>query len=379
MAKVLNFTVVPQVIKTPYLDKMFGTNGPLFVRADVSFEMKGVSTNFSNALRRVAIDEVPHFSLDVEDIYTDDGSIFPKQVEIGIHSIGVGQNIDPQVISKAIFSLDVTNKNAHSIWIYSCDLVSNIKMDPIFNKTIPLCELSANCTLRIPKIVIKSGLGIEDARYNASCSGVSMPMDNPPIPNYDGPDSGLSIPSMEAMSTHYMIKTTIPATQDAMNDAIDLFVASCKVIQRRLLNIVTAINNENSSSISYLRNGNNCTIKIPNETHTIGTIVRESTFLECESSAVGGKSKLESISYKIAQHEDNMMTIKMSVKKECSEEIIDILTRSITSAVLKYSSVSDQIEKLRGKKLSNAAAAEEPTTVAKKKAGKTSAKPKAKK
>ena len=379
MAKVFNFNVVPQVIKTPYLDKMYGTKGPQFVPANVSFEMKGVSTNFSNALRRVAIDEVPHFSLDVDEIYTDDGSVFPKQVEIGIHSIGLGQDIDPQVISKAIFSVDVTNNNAHSIWIYSCDLIPNIKMEPIFNKTIPLCELSANCTLRIPKIVIKSGIGIDDARFNASCSGVSKPMDNPPIPDYDGTGSGLSISSMMAMSTHYMIKVTIPATKDPMNDAIDLFVASCKVIQRRLLNIVTAINNENASSISFLQDGNHCTIRIPHETHTIGTIVRESTFLECENSAVNGKSKLESISYKIAGNEDNMMTIEMSVGKKYADEIVDILTRSITEVVLKYSSVSDQIEKLREKKPSKALAAEEPTTLVKKKVGKTSAKSKTKK
>ena len=360
-----NFSTTRQEVKTPEFKSKFGIDKLELLQSEVSFEIKNAHTIFANALRRAATDEIPRLALSVGDIILDDKSQFSKMVSDRIQLIRINQAIDPNFVKKAVFSIDITNNNAFTIKVYSFDIKSNIKPpSPIFNPTMVLCELESGCSLKIDEITIRSGLGIDNACFLGICRSRSIPLDLQEIPNYDGPMSGFVEQSMIAEPNHFRIGGVVQATIDPHNESLDIFIAACNTIQRRLINVADAIMNSQASSISYLVDGDKCTLTIAKETHTLGTLITKSVMDT-------HPEKIKSSNYSIAHHEDNMMTIHVDVIDKYSSEITDIMVSSIMAVQLKYNSLSEQFialkttSNIKAKPKSNAAA-EQPASRKKK-------------
>jgi DNA-directed RNA polymerase subunit D len=126
------------------------------------FKLDKVSTNFANAVRRIAINSVPTFAIDTVTFYENSSAIFDEYIA---HRIGLVPIITPNGYDskdEVLFKLEAEGPTT----VYSKSLESNDKSVKVANPNIPIIKLAAGQTLRIDgKAVI--GTAARSAKFQA--------------------------------------------------------------------------------------------------------------------------------------------------------------------------------------------------------------------
>lgn len=109
------------------------------------FRLEKVSTNFANAIRRIAINSVPSFAIDSVTFYENSSAIFDEYIA---HRIGLVPILTPHGYDEkdeVLFKLEAEGPAT----VYSKELESNDKSVKVANEKIPLIKLAAGQKLRI--------------------------------------------------------------------------------------------------------------------------------------------------------------------------------------------------------------------------------------
>lgn len=334
--KVHSFTHKRHEILSDKLKKQFNIEKFIFRPTTISFKLDNVPDAISNGIRRTCIDETKAFALEVIDIVSNDETNCPYNfMKLRIEFIPLCQDIDVDIVSKVIFSLDAHNKNPYPIKIYAGDLQSNHKIKPLFNPTAVICTLDPQCYLKIDKIIIKEGIGKYESKYNSMSCVSSVAQDLTVIPNYDGPGNGYVEKTPVINTRRFLISGTLKQCRDPVKESKQILCKVVTTIQQRLNRVVCAINGE-KSSISFIQIKNKAIIMIPRETDTIGAIINK--YVD-----INYAKQIEIMNYNISHHEDNLLTIQIRVTEEKSDEIIDMFTKSINDAITALTSIHDQV------------------------------------
>ena len=132
----------------------------------VSFELLDANSDLANCIRRYLIDEMPVYSMDVdeENIKTDDKFILADYLKNNVELIPFLQDINDKECEELTMSLHVENKTDDVISVYSGDIVILDKQKKIldtskyFTTTIPIIKLRPGKKLDINIINIVAGI-----------------------------------------------------------------------------------------------------------------------------------------------------------------------------------------------------------------------------
>jgi DNA-directed RNA polymerase subunit L len=133
----------------------------------LSFELEDATSDLANCIRRYLIDEIPVYSMDVneEDIESDDRFILTDFLKKNIELIPFLQDITDKEANDMTMSLHVENKTDDVISVYSGDIEILDKKKNVldnskyFTTTIPIIKLRSGTMINIKNITITSGIG----------------------------------------------------------------------------------------------------------------------------------------------------------------------------------------------------------------------------
>ncbi len=206
----------------------------------VSFELHKVNNSVSNALRRTIACEllVKALYADYVPDISDDEFIIPEMILNRLVLIP----IDQQCPDSTIFSLNVTNNNAHALDVKTSDIQligggkHAVKLP--FNETFTICTLNPGKSINIPKIVIKSNYGYNFAGYCVACNAVSLALDQHPINTFDPSSTGISVSTSNPQVWKLQFNTNgSMQPKSIVAAACDNIIGRVKVVQELLVNI----------------------------------------------------------------------------------------------------------------------------------------------
>lgn len=126
------------------------------------FKLDKVSTNFANAVRRIATNSVPCFAIDSVTFYENSSAIFDEYIA---HRIGLVPIITPNGYDEkdeVLFNLEAEGPTT----VYSKSLESNDKAVKVANPNIPIIKLAAGQKLRLDGKAIM-GNASKSAKFQA--------------------------------------------------------------------------------------------------------------------------------------------------------------------------------------------------------------------
>ena len=297
--------------RVPALRALYGLERLPLARADVEIEIKGVPTAVVNALRRVAMDEMPGRILRVPEggfdtVATTERVFLPQFVEGRISNIALRPQIADDVVAKLRLKLDVHNPSASNLTVYARDLEAaegEMPSPPLFNPTTAIAVLEPGKRMVIRGIHISTGRGCDDGRYNVACRGVCRPLDLEQHGDAEMREeggaacdlSGFKVSSLVANPRHHLVTASIPAATENLAEVRATFADACANIKERLRVIAAAIDHRAGApaagapaagalrGVQYtvieleggLHEGN---LQVPGETHTIGGLLRRTVF-----------------------------------------------------------------------------------------------------
>lgn len=287
--------------------------------AKVEIEIKGVPTAVVNALRRVAVDEMPGHALQLPPDGLDTGETteeFMLHEFVGkrISLLPLRYRIPAEVVEGLRLGLDVSNKGTAPLYVYAGDLtISGAELtEHLFNPTTKLAFVSPGKRLVLRDIRIATGYGRDNGVFQVARRGAYTHLDIPQYTDAEmreegGPavdHSGYKASSMVADPRHHLLTAYIPATPADATEARAVFVDACTIVKDRLRLIKTATETPKSTEAASgkLARGiqytvvklsaqaaglNEGILQVPNETHTIGELLRRTVYeLEPEISYV---------------------------------------------------------------------------------------------
>ncbi|MCX8205769.1 MAG: DNA-directed RNA polymerase subunit D [Candidatus Micrarchaeota archaeon] len=132
----------------------------------MSFKLKGVPVPFANALRRVAIGQLPVYAIDEVTVYENNTAFFDEFIanRIGLIPITTPDKFDEEVM----FSLNVEGP----MLVTSASLESSSPKVDCANKKIPIIELGNKQVLRLEGTARK-GIGRRHAKFQAGIASYS--------------------------------------------------------------------------------------------------------------------------------------------------------------------------------------------------------------
>lgn len=279
----------------PELKAVYGIDKLPLMPTKISFEIKNASTAVVNALRRTAINEmtgyalkIPNNGIDIEQ--TTDLFIIKTFVEKRVSYLRLKTKLPSEMIDKLRLSLDVTNETTSSMDVYASSLKPNMPIPIIFSPTVRLAFLQPGKRLVINDIYISNGIGRDNAIYNNACCCAYTHLD---IEQYSDEDqrlkggaavdeSGYKMSCMVADPRHHLFSAMVPATIEAI-EAKQIIIDAAVSMKDRLRMIVSSMDMKGKNNIQYavekldegLTEG---IIHIPNETHSIGEIIKRFIF-----------------------------------------------------------------------------------------------------
>lgn len=336
----------------PNIKKIIGIDRLPLANTYVSIEIKGISTAYINAFRRVSIDEMTGYSLqvpvDMDWKDTTDEFMLPQFVIQRISMIPLKINIGND-FSKITFDLIVKNDTSSVMSVYSSDLklITGKLSEPIFNPTFKICILQPGRKISIHGIYIGSGIGKDNAAFQQVRCGAYKHLD---IPQYDHKEtheingkvadfSGYKISSMLSNPTHHLYTCILTATNNDPAEIKTVFIEVCTNIKERLRYILSYIestitNESNSKGIEYviyqLTEGTyEGILQINGETHTIGELIKR-TIYELIPDIINVK-------YVIILHDD-----KLKISIQYKEHVTGILIQALKYCLATFDSLQKQ-------------------------------------
>ena len=112
----------------------------------IRFKLSGISFNFANSLRRIAINSVDTFAIDSVTLYENSGAMFDEYLAhriglVPIHTPLSGYTKNDQIV----FSMNASGPTV----VYSKDLRSSDKEVRVANENIPIMKLREGQTIRL--------------------------------------------------------------------------------------------------------------------------------------------------------------------------------------------------------------------------------------
>ena len=290
---VSNFKVIRREIadgKVP-LRKLFGIDRLPFAPARVEFELKGVPTAVSNALRRAMTDEMPGYRLQVAEggfdfAQTTDPFALAPFVRTRIEAIPLAARIPPKDAAGHKYTLDVSNPSLLPLPVYSGDLRpvdgKQLGTPLLFNPTFRIC------VLRPGKRIVVRNIGIGDGAGVAICAAhthLDLPQhSDDDIRRIGGcavDESGYKVSSMVANPRHHRLSFTLPATPPGSRMPATVVADACLHIKDRLRAVARAIESTEGGlfTVTRLEDGlSEAVLVLANETHTIGSILTRAVY-----------------------------------------------------------------------------------------------------
>jgi hypothetical protein len=284
----------------PELYELFKLRELPLAQTDVAIELKGVSTAVVNALRRTVLDEMPGRALRVPPDgfsfeQSTDPFMLPTFVIPRISHIPLRCQISPDIVAGARLRLNVTNRSATDLSVYSGDLEfeGTAPREPLFNPTFRLAVLGPGKQIVINGIHIAVGYGRDAGAFNVARRAVHMHLDLPQHTDAEMREekgvaadlSGYKVSCMVADPRHHRLVATIPATSPAPAEARAVFADGCANIKERLRLIAAAV--EQATTVApAARHGIQYTViqleggltegvlQVPGETYTIGELLK---------------------------------------------------------------------------------------------------------
>ncbi len=319
---------------------------PLMV-ADVTIEIKGVPVAVVNALRRVAIDEMPGraLHLPLEGFDTEQSTekfMLHEYIGRQIGLLPLRYHIPVEVVDKLRLGLDVTNRGTKPLNVYAGDfeITGGEMPEPLFNPTTRLGFIEPGKRLVLRDVRIETGYGRDDGKFQVARNGAYSHLD---LPQHTDAEmrlkggvavdkSGYKVSCMVANPRHHRLTASIPAVPADTTEARAVFVDACVVIKDRLRLIKTAVERYGEAAmerdavhrkIQYtvvqLGDGRyEALLQVPNETHTIGELLRRVVF-ELEPG-------VSNVSYVAAEG-------RMALTLRHSDDVTGLLTRAITRSM----------------------------------------------
>ena len=304
-------TAKPAVPDMTEIEELFGCTLPLCT-ADATVELRGVPTAVVNALRRVIIDEITGYALQVDGFRADRTSelfMLPQMVIPRIELMPLWQRAAASLVGTLRLELNVENVSAAPRTVYAGDLrvASGALATPIFNPTFELAVLQPGKTLVIEDITVAAGRG--HAMFHVACRAAFRHLDLAQHPDAAvrlesgaaADQSGYIESSLVSDPRHHELRFTLPATtpESALADVRSALSACCDVIRARLHAIVAAVDEAANapalpaaapasvagaaSAIQFgivaLEDGlSEAVMHAPGETHTIGELLRRAIY-----------------------------------------------------------------------------------------------------
>lgn len=321
------------------------------VNTYVTMDIQNVPVAYINAIRRVSLDELVGYALQVpintDWSETDDVFMLPQFIIQRINLIPLKSMINIDV-TNIKFDLIIKNNTVDVLPVYSSDLklVSGKLLEPIFNSTFKICILQPNKQIVIKGIYISSDMGKNNIAYQRACCSMYKHLD---IDEYDRKEthlmkgsqvdnSGYKISSMISNPQHHLFKCIIPATNNNPKEIISLFTDVCINIKKRLQFILSFIESADIKvqGIEYsvyqlIENGvYECVLTIINETYTIGELLKRTTF--------DLYPDIINVKYIILSHENSL---KMVIQYK--EHVTKILKNVILTCINQFESLQKQL------------------------------------
>jgi len=216
---------------------------PNHPKQTISFELTDANEGLANCIRRYLIDEIPSFSMIVnEDVITDDRFILMDFIKKNIELIPFKQDLtDPESI---VISLNVENKTDEPIDIFAKDFVITqqkkvLDISDYITTTSSFITLKPGKKLEINNITIIKGIGKHDSGKFSPFSNVSYKiLDIEPVSETKFSKTGKS--SLNSSPKHFQISFTTHRNRDAkkiMPLCCDLITSTITKIAKDLKNI----------------------------------------------------------------------------------------------------------------------------------------------
>lgn len=147
---------------------------PTKSKQHVSFELTKTTSAFANCIRRYLIDEIPVYSMHVDElsIKTNDKFILADFLKKNIELIPFDQDIDEKTASSLVMSMHVKNTTSQIMPVYTRDIMvmnkpkTTLKNTDYFTTTSPLIYLRPDKSLDIDNITITKGYGkIDNGKF----------------------------------------------------------------------------------------------------------------------------------------------------------------------------------------------------------------------
>lgn len=303
---VVRARVTPRVPDMAEIEELFQCRLPLCT-ADAVFELRGVPTAVVNGLRRVIIDEVTGYALQVgEGGFRSDRTtelfMLPQMVNPRIELMPLWQPAAEAAAGTLRLELNVENATAAPRVIYAGDLrvAAGAIAAPLFNPTFELAVLQPGKTLVIEDITVAAGRG--HAMFHVACRAAFRHLDLAQHSDAEvrlesgraADQSGYVESCLVTDPRHHELRFTLPATTEASAeaDARRLLRAGCDTIRARLRLVLAAVDEAAAQKEagpalagamqfaaiqleSGLAEG---VLQAPGETHTVGELLRRAIF-----------------------------------------------------------------------------------------------------
>lgn len=125
------------------------------------FKLTGTSTNFANAVRRIATNSVPCFAIDSVTFYENTSAMFDEYIahRLGLIPIKTPSK-DYDEKDEVVFTLNAEGPTT----IYSKDLKTSDKSVKVANEAIPIMKLAEGQVLRLDGKAVM-GTGMKSSKF----------------------------------------------------------------------------------------------------------------------------------------------------------------------------------------------------------------------
>ena len=223
-------------------------------KQSVSFELTDASSALANCIRRYLIDEIPSYSMDVdeENIKTDDRFILTDFLKKNIEMVPFTQDISDGDVANITLSLSIENTTDDIIDVYTRDLIihnktKKLEISDYLTTTISLIKLRPATKLDITNIKLVKGIGKENSGKFSPLANISYEiLDVEPVVENKFSKKGES--SLNSSPSHFRIGFTTHRNRKA-KDIMTLF---CELIINTITGILSDVKKIKETDKIYL-------------------------------------------------------------------------------------------------------------------------------
>lgn len=245
-AKILfNKTNKIVLAKTPYAELEHLV--PQTPNQVMRFQITDGNTAIANAIRRSLVAEIPmkHLSVALSEIKTTDPYIIGEAIKKRIEMIPISQSIDPD----AVFALRFENNTDTYVDVPTSQIKLNgVSTSKDIVSNIPICDINSNTMISINDIRVSETYGYDNARVSIGRVGYEI----------------MDVDFNQSSLTTEPTKFEIEIESSGIINPVEMTYKAIDSLQTRLDNI-----DYGQATVEF----DVYSIKIPNETSTIGRLL----------------------------------------------------------------------------------------------------------